>query len=84
MFSTLILFNVLYLRKILDCQENGSYKSMNSKDTMKSILLTLYIGLGKEITVILFLILLNSNELREPQKYASVISLYFSSANLYI
>lgn len=62
----------------------GSYKSMNSKDTMTRILLTLHIGLGKEMTVILFLILLNSNKLREPQKYASVISLYFSSANLCI
>lgn len=62
----LIIFSTHFIqcfvfKRVLDCQKNGSYKSINSKDTMTTILLTLHIGLEKEIIVTLFLILLNSN-----------------------
>lgn len=60
----------------MDCQKHGSYKPINSKETMTRIFLTLHIGLGMEITVTLFLILLNSNKSGESQKYASVILLF--------
>ena len=36
--------------RVLDCQKNGSHKSINSKDTMTRILLTLHIGLEMEIS----------------------------------